>query len=199
MSVLQSNSPASRAERRRNLTREQLRNAAAELLLEVGYHKLTIKAITDRADLGYGTFYLYFQEKDDIVWEAIHDVVEMWRLQVEDEIGHLPHPHHEYQSWIRVFRYVEQAKQGFVDVFGRGGSAKLLQHYQDYLANMHELNLRNGVYSSGLDLPPEFLAQMTAGALVRLMLWWAETPNSYTPEDMTRMLYTGFYRQPPPE
>src|SRR5690554_4639342 len=69
-----------RAERRRQHTREQLKAAALELLAERGYADLTIKAITERADLGYGTFYLYFTEKDDIVWELILD-----RAQAEME------------------------------------------------------------------------------------------------------------------
>ena len=67
MSALDSVS-MNRAERRREQTLMQLRQAAMELIFEDGYANLTIRAITERADLGYGTFYLYFAEKDDIVW-----------------------------------------------------------------------------------------------------------------------------------
>ncbi|MBZ0284093.1 MAG: TetR/AcrR family transcriptional regulator [Anaerolineae bacterium] len=198
MSSLAVNS-TTRAERRRANTHEQLKTACAELLNEIGYHALTIRAITDRADMGYGTFYLHFADKDDIVWAVVYDISEQWRIHVDSQIAHLPFPYREYQSWIYVFRYVETVREGFVAIFGSKGSAKLLQRYQDYLAQLHEDNLREGIYESGLDLPPAFMGQFITGAIVRLMVWWAETPNDYTPEQLAGMVYQAAYRQPPPE
>ncbi len=191
--------PIPRNERRRLNTHEQLKTACTELLNEIGYHDLTIRAITERADLGYGTFYLHFADKDDIVWAVIYDTAETWRVEVEAEIGHLPFPYREYESWIHMFRYVALVREEFATMFGSKGSAKLLQRYQNYLAKLHEDNLREGVYQSGLDLPPVFMGQFIAGAILRLMVWWAETPNDYTPEQIASMVYQMAYCQPPPE
>ena len=79
------------------------------------------------------------------------------------------------------------------------GSAKILQNYQNYLAQLHETNIRNGFYSAHLDLPPEFQAQFMSGALVRLLIWWLETSQPYTPAEMATMLYQTIFRQPPPQ
>jgi len=159
MSVI--NTPSmNRAERRRPHTREQLKAAALELLFEEGYADLTIKAITERADLGYGTFYLYFAEKDD---------------------------------------YADANRQAFVAMLGSKGSNILAARYQNWRAEIHENNLREGKYSAALDLPPDFLAQFVAGALMRLLVWWTETENNCTPEDMANMLYQTIYRQKPPK
>lgn len=197
MSSLEAALPG-RAERRRLHTREQLKTACTELLNHMGYHALTIRAITERADLGYGTFYLHFADKDEIVWAVVHETAEHWRILVESEIGKLPFPHREHQSWVYMFRYVALVREGFAALFGSKGSAKLLQRYQDYLAQLHEDNLRAGVYKSGLDLPPDVMGQFITGAILRLMVWWAETPNDYTPEQMADMVYQAAYRQPPP-
>lgn len=190
--------PLSRMERRRLHTRSQLLEAASALMYEVGYEGLTIKGITERADLGYGTFYLHFTDLDDIVWAGIYQLAEAMRQTTETQIQALPYPLREYHSWIHIFEFASQMREEMVAVFGRNGSAKLLQRYQDYLAGMHEENLRLGRYSSGLDLPPAFLAQMITGAVVRLLIWWAETPTPYSPRDMADMLYQAIYRQPPP-
>jgi AcrR family transcriptional regulator len=187
-----------RTERRKVHTRLQLLNAAFELISEKSYADLTIKAITERADLGYGTFYLHFQDLDDIVWAVIHQITERVRAETEAKIAHLPYPVREYYSWVYMFEFAGETRQNIVDVFGRNGSAKLLQRYQEYLAKLHEENLRAGRYSAGLDLPPEFLAQSITGSLVRLIIWWAETPNDYTPQQMADMLYQAVYRQSPP-
>ncbi len=36
------------------------------------------------------------------------------------------------------------------------------------------------------------------GALIRLMLWWLETPNAYSAEDIAWQFYRTVFRQPPP-
>lgn len=197
MSIL--NTPATtRFERRRNLTRDLLMAAAAELLVEYGYHKLTIKAITEYADVGYGTFYVHFSDKDDIVWAVVHHTAELWRKDVDDKVHQLPSPQREYQSWVMIFEYAWMMREGIVTMMGSSGSARLLQNYQNYLAAIHEENLRAGLYSAGLNLPPEFLAQYMAGAIVRLIVWWSENPNTYSPRDMANMIFEAVYRQPPP-
>jgi len=197
MSVIDNNT-LTRSERRRLTSHHQLLNAAAALIQEKGYADLTIKAITDRADLGYGTFYLHFEDLDAVVWAVVLQIAEQARIETEKKISDLPFPLREYQSWVYLFEFAAQTREGISQLFGRNGSAKLLQRYQDYLAALHEENLRLGNYSSGLDLPPAFLAQFITGALVRLLVWWAETPNDFTPQQMADMMYQTVYRQAPP-
>lgn len=191
--------PQTRADRRRAQTHELLKQAALEVLAEVGYHNLTIKAITERADVGYGTFYLHFPDKDEIVWEVVHDMAEQFQQRTDALVADVPFPRREFLSWVEVFRFVGANKASFVQLFGAAGSGKLLKYYQDYLTALHERNLRGGRYSSGLDLPPDFLAVFISGALIQVILWWAETPNDYAPEAMARMVYETVYRQPAPE
>src|SRR5262245_40836148 len=123
-----------RAERRRQHTREQLKQAAFEALQERGYHDLTIKAITERADLVYGTFYLYFTEKDDIVWAIMYDVAEAERQRVETLLADVPFPRREYLSWIEVFRFLHNNREPFLMMLGSKGSHLLVQRYQNWLA-----------------------------------------------------------------
>lgn len=47
-------------------TRAKILNTARELFANKGFHKTTVKDITTAADLGYGTFYLYFKDKKNI-------------------------------------------------------------------------------------------------------------------------------------
>jgi AcrR family transcriptional regulator len=190
---------ANRAERRKHNTRERLKQAALEVLYERGYHALTVQAITDHADLGYGTFYLHFKDKDEIVWELLEDIGEQWMAKVNAHATQAPSPRREYLSWIDLFQFAAENRQGYVDLFGKKGSAYLNQRMMDYIAAIHLYNLDNRIYTSGLDLPPEVLAQFMTGAIWRLTMWWLETPNDYTPEQMADMVYEMVYRQPPPK
>ncbi len=189
----------SRAERRKQQTHELIKQAAGELLLERGYPALTVQAITERADVGYGTFYLHFGDKDDVVWAVMHDLAQAYRAQVDAQLVDVPYPRKEYLGWLAIFRYVGTIRDQFVAYFGSQGSAKLVSLYQAYLAQMTEENIREARYMPGLDLPIGFTAQYMAGALMRLLVWWCETRSDYTPEQMAAMLFEIVYRQPPPK
>jgi AcrR family transcriptional regulator len=188
-----------RAERRRQHTRDQLKQAAMEAIFEHGYANLTIRMITERADLGYGTFYLYFAEKDDIVWDIMLDMAQAEAARITEQLADVPFPRREYLSWIELFRFADANRKNFLSMLGTNGSNVLVQRYQNWLAQIHEANLRAGLYTAGIDVPVDFLAQFVAGALMRLMVWWLETPNNYTPEDMADMLHMTFLRQLPPK
>jgi AcrR family transcriptional regulator len=65
-----------RTERRRARVRQQLITAAAQLMAASGPDNVTISAITEQADVGAGTFYNYFQSRDEIVEAVIVSTVE---------------------------------------------------------------------------------------------------------------------------
>lgn len=65
-----------RRERNALRTRNALLRAAREQMAEGGPESITILAVTERADIGQGTFYNYFKSRDDLIDEAILDTVE---------------------------------------------------------------------------------------------------------------------------
>jgi AcrR family transcriptional regulator len=60
-----------RIEKRRRATRARLLAAAYEIMTEVGVDAAKIKDITDRADVGFGTFYNYFETKDMLASQVL--------------------------------------------------------------------------------------------------------------------------------
>jgi AcrR family transcriptional regulator len=197
MSMIDSR-PLTRTERRKQQTYERIKDACAALIFEMGYENLTIHAITERADVGYGTFYLYFKDKDDLVWEVLRGWGEAYEQQMDEMLKDIPFPRREYLSWVAIFQYIDQVRDLFKAMMGRTGSAVLAQRYQDMLALIHERNMRAAKYNVIIELPIEFLAQFMAGALMRLLVWWVETPNRYTPQEMAAMLFETVYHQPAP-
>ena len=69
---------ASRLERKRARNRDALLAAARRLFIRDGFERTTIAAIAEEADLGFGTFYRYFPDKEGalraILDEAGHEV-----------------------------------------------------------------------------------------------------------------------------
>ncbi|WP_416961483.1 TetR/AcrR family transcriptional regulator [Streptomyces sp. Agncl-13] len=59
--------PVGRRERNKERVRERLYLAAVELFVEKGYDHTSIDEIAERADVARGTFFNYFQRKEDII------------------------------------------------------------------------------------------------------------------------------------
>ena len=66
-----SNMPPSLKERRKN----EIISAAVKIFSDKGFYKTKVKDITDSLDMSTGTFYIYFNNKEDLFLEAIDDVV----------------------------------------------------------------------------------------------------------------------------
>lgn len=55
-------------------TLRRLLNAAETEFGEKGYHDASVSSITTRADVGQGTFYLYFNSKEEIFLKLVQDI-----------------------------------------------------------------------------------------------------------------------------
>lgn len=55
-------------------TRRKLLSAAEEVFAALGYHEASIVKITEAAEVGQGTFYLYFESKKQIFDELVIDL-----------------------------------------------------------------------------------------------------------------------------
>jgi len=64
-----------RRERKRAENREKLMSAARVLFADHGVEETTIQEITDEADLGFGTFYNHFDDKDQLIDEVLAHTV----------------------------------------------------------------------------------------------------------------------------
>jgi len=74
-----------RQQRRSKETRQKLLEAARAVFAERGLDNTRIDEITERADVGKGTFYYYFGSKEKIVREVIGGVVAELTQAVEEQ------------------------------------------------------------------------------------------------------------------
>ena len=77
--------PMRRGERRKQHTKRRLLDAAADTYAAGSVESATISAITERADVGLGTFYLHFEDKDAIA-AAVSGVV-IRRVMAEELVA----------------------------------------------------------------------------------------------------------------
>ena len=67
-------SPIIPATARGEATRRKLLDAAEKEFGGKGFHAASVSSITTRADVGQGTFYLYFHSKEEIFVTLVRDI-----------------------------------------------------------------------------------------------------------------------------
>jgi AcrR family transcriptional regulator len=192
--------PSNRHERRRQQTRKLLIQTTVQLVLEKSYDAISIQDITDRADLGRGTFYIHFKDKEEVVWSAVQDLI----LELEQEahqqyIDGVP-DQPEYHGLLYIFRHADKNRDLFRVIFSGRGSAALTRRVEDLLVAIFLYDLKNQPFlrDSISDAPMEVVAQMMTGLITRMINWWLATPNKYTAEQMAGMIYKVLYHKNPP-
>lgn len=191
--------PLNRHERRRLQTRNRLIQAALQLVLEKGYDAISIQDITDRADLGRGTFYIHFKNKEEVIWTAFQEMFQELEQAAHKELDRRM-PQVEYYGLLNIFRHADENRDLYRVMLGRQGSAILTARVQDFLAEAFLRDIRNAPEPPDIDfnLPEEIEAQMLTGMITRLLFWWLETPNDYSAEQMADITYKALYRKEPP-
>jgi AcrR family transcriptional regulator len=182
-----------RHERRKLRTRQQLKDATLELVMEKGYDEVKVQDIVDRADLGRGTFYVHYRDKQEILWDIIQDglqaSLEEGDRRSQEELGPPG-----YLGYLITFETAAKHQNLYRVMLGSKGSALITHRVADYLAAAMQPSIESGAFLHEYALSPEILTQYAIGALMRLTLWWLETPNDYSPREMADILYNLIHR-----
>jgi AcrR family transcriptional regulator len=189
------NQPANRFEQRRQKTRQALREVAAALVVEKGYDAVTIQSITERADVGLGTFYVHFANKEEIIWTVIRETFEEMERASRQWLAAMPLEQRDYLNFVGFFQYIGQTGGLLRAVAVGRGSISLTEFIAEYMAQRAQQRLAESDPFIEFDVPAEVAAQFMTGALMRLVRWWVETPNEYTAEQMAAMFYKMLFRQ----
>lgn len=162
-------------DRRTRRTRQRLRDALIDLIIERGYAAVTVQDILDRADVGRSTFYNHFYDKEDLLLSGFSDPD--WpqgaQLGAEGEslsLGFFAHAagHH------RLYRAL---------VGERGGELILYQAERSIVAAL-EARL-DALEAAGAALPPrDGLGYTLAGALLGMLRWWLDNDMPAPADEM---------------
>ena len=191
--------PLNRNERRKQRTRQELKEATAALLIEKGYDSLTIQDITDHADYARATFYIHFKDKEEAVWAMLEDsFTELMPLLWDSEESD---PRRQrYLKWVRLFDYLAKNRELLTALVGERGHIKIWQRLVDFMAATLAQDLADGRVERSTELPVPFEAHFYAGGLMQIMTWYLQTEPDYSGPELAAMLYAIVLRQPvPPE
>jgi AcrR family transcriptional regulator len=161
-------------DRRVRRTQQLLAKALIALTLEKGYDAVTIRDITERADVGYATFFRHYHAKDELLSYVLEFVLaELIALLGSPSVANEP----EVTGDI-LFRYVqEHAEVVRVLLDSHALRQKLLD-----LAIQSTMREKQELPESLV--PLEVAAQHIVASSIALIEWWLKRGMPYSSERM---------------
>jgi AcrR family transcriptional regulator len=163
-------------DRRVKRTQNLLAKALIALTLEKGYDAVTIRDITERADVGYATFFRHYTAKDALLLDVLEVVLaELMALLP-------PRPDADpAATGTLIFRYAQEHGEVCRVLLGSRGSPTLARRIVEAgSANFLQQNTPRAKSS----IPPEIAAHHLVASSVALIAWWLERDMPYPPERM---------------
>ena len=93
---------SSRVERRMARTRQALIEAAARLIAEGRAGRASIQEITEYADIGFGSFYTYFDSKDELFRVASQEFLKRWGDMIDRACTDIEDPAERFAASLRI-------------------------------------------------------------------------------------------------
>lgn len=163
-------------DRRVKRTQNLLAKALIALTLEKGYEAVTIRDITERADVGYATFFRHYHDKDALLMDVLEVVLE--ELMALLPLAPVADP---AAVGTLVFRYVQEHGEVCRVLLGSRGSTTLVQRI---IEAGTENVLRQHTPLLGASVPIEIAAYHLVASTLALIQWWLEHDMPYPPEQM---------------
>lgn len=177
-------------DRRVQRTREVLQKALIELINDQHYDDITIQDIVDRANVGRTTFYLHYNNKEELFSSCHGNIISEFHFGPfhplsRDELLAADAP----MGMIFAYKHLEEGRSRLNSVFqGRDGPL-ILRRIRDMRAQEIEANLRAVFTEADSTIPFNMLANYLAGAQVALMQWWLEKRQPYAAENLAQTFH----------
>jgi AcrR family transcriptional regulator len=169
-----------KVDRRIRKTQQALSDALLSLIVEKGYDAITIKEITERADVAHATFYRHYRDKDELLMQKLEEVVrEIEALTRESTLQ-------DAEGYL-IFKHAQENSSLYRILLSSQGTLQVRKWLKDRMA-ANTLRLCKPLSSNrdGL-IPPAVAANHIAGSLLQLIDWWLEHDMPYPPHHMAKI------------
>ncbi|MGW8951917.1 TetR/AcrR family transcriptional regulator [Streptomyces sp. NPDC055709] len=175
--MLMSASRGSRFERRRSRTRQALVRAARQILAESGDAGASIRAIAERADVGFGSFYNHFTCKPDLFDAAVVDALEEYAQAVYERMRRLDDPAERVAGGVRFSARMAESHPEIMRILCHSELGRIWAGHG--LAPRAKRDVEQGIASGRFTVvDPAVALTVLNGSLLALLELWLNQPEA---------------------
>ena len=164
-------------DRRVQRTRAKLAEACIDLMLEIGFDRISVRDLTRRAGVGSSTFYRHFQDKDDMLTCVSLEAAQALR----DAVAPAQSPREEA---VLLFKFARQNPKIILLYVSLPPDSRARQATRLILADMVRERFRPRE-SSIVD--PNIAINHICVAYSELVVWYLDNQDKYSPEEIAEI------------
>ena len=167
----------SRPDRRIARTRKLLADALVSLVNDKPYDRITIRDLTERANIGYATFFRHFKSKDQLTSYVVLGFMEDAEKAVREEST-------PYGQALATYRSMQRHKDVLLLGISFPRDHAAVKSVWDKAREMVEACY---VPRDESAIPFEVAVNHIITSVVELLRWWLDEGQAYSPEQMATM------------
>jgi AcrR family transcriptional regulator len=179
-----------KVDRRVQRTQDLLGTALVDLIFEKGYEAVTIKDVTERADVAYVTFFRHYRDLDELLTQRLKSGLEELVAAMEAAAGNVPwdqrSPEHDRSDGLMIFHHAEQNAAFYRLLLNSAGALRVRKEVIKTIAGILMAKCEPLLGEQG-GIPAEVAANHIAASLLALIEWWLEHDMPYPAERMAEI------------
>ena len=181
-----------KTDRRVIRTKRMVREALTELLVEKGFEEITVKDLTERADINRGTFYLHYESKYDLLEQSQNEILEElseFIRKVSPSLIIQSHSQNEPVPFlVSLFEHIEKNFLFMKVILGPKGDPSFQTKYKKFIMNNFLAHAMKHPENESLLVPMEFLMAYVSSAHLGVIQQWLEDNMQQSPREMALIL-----------
>jgi AcrR family transcriptional regulator len=166
-------------------TRRILQDALVSLILEKDYASISIKEITDRAEVAYITFFRHYNGIDELLLEVLDEGLAELLRHIATVAGQGEGPANEVEGKL-IFEYIKQKSDLFRILLKSQSVTRIRKSVIQNIATILQSSC------SFLQRPNSYVSDNIASnhmatSLLALIEWWLENKMSPSPTQMGKI------------
>lgn len=180
-------------DRRTIRTKRLIRDAFTKLMEEKGFEGITIRDLTQKADINRGTFYLHYRDKYDLLEQSEAEILQ--DIEAIQKFAKKIHPsemlNNDFQEPLpfimKLFEYIEENAEFIKVILGPKGDPA----FQVKIKEMMKKNMLQKIVEfkeEDTQVPVEFLISYVTSAYLGVIQQWLKSGLVHSPREMSLTL-----------
>lgn len=185
-----------KTDRRVTRTKRMIRDAFTQLLEEKGFEEITVKDITEKADINRGTFYLHYESKYDLLEKSETEILEemtgILKKINPNLIIHSQSQNEPIPFLVKLFEMIKINSDFMTVILGPKGNSFFQVKFKNFLKDNFLINFLPQVIKHSKNdsflVPLEYLMAYISSAHLGVIQQWLEDGMQQSPEEMALIL-----------
>ncbi|WHY76867.1 TetR/AcrR family transcriptional regulator [Neobacillus sp. WH10] len=180
------------ADRRIIRTKRMIRDALTLLMEEKGFEAITVRDLTERADINRGTFYLHYEDKYDLLEQCEEEIINginklTLKINPEDALS-FDGQKEPFPFIVYLFEYLHENSSFMKAVLGPNGDASFQEKLKELIKRTFYQNILSKINQEDMLVPVDFLIAYVCSAHLGVIQHWLESGMEKSPREMALIL-----------